>query len=114
MSQELQIITRSYDLLKWTLEHTARFDRKHRHGIGNRIETQLHGFLDSLVEAKYTNQKSLLLQQAGYRLEHTRLLYRLAKDLRMLGITSYGFAADQVNDLSGQLTAWRRSVDNRK
>ena len=110
MSNELQIISRSYDLLKWTIEHTAKFDRKHRHGVGMRLENRLHELIDALQEAKYAHQKDDALSVAGIRLEQARLLFRLAKDVHLLAINSYGHASEVLADIAGQLAAWRHSL----
>ena len=114
MVNELQIITNTYELLRWTVEHVARFARHHRNGIGRRLECKLHDLLEVLIEAKYTRNKLDLLHLAGCHLEQARLMFRLSKDLRQLAISSYGFAAEQLTDVSRQLSAWRQSTENRR
>ena len=39
-----------YDLMLWTLNHTARFPRHHRHSLGLRIEGTLLDLLNLLIE----------------------------------------------------------------
>ncbi len=41
---ELIVITKTYDLILWTCQHTGKFPRHHRFGLGDRIE---HRFLPS-------------------------------------------------------------------
>lgn len=108
MAHELTIITHAYDLLAWTLPHTAKFPRSHRHGLGMRLEERLHQLLDLLVEAKLTADKGGLLRAAHLQVEHSRLLFRLAKDLRLLSLKSHEHAARQLDTIGRQLGGWRR------
>jgi len=109
MSNELEVITHTYDLLVWTLQHTAKFPRSHRHGLGQRIEDKLHRLLDALVEAKFSSEKKEVLRQASLRVEDLRLLFRITRDLRILSISSQGFASQRLDQIGKQLGGWRRS-----
>ena len=37
-NEELTVITKTYDLIVWTVNHTSRIPRNHRHVLGVRIE----------------------------------------------------------------------------
>ena len=56
---ELPVILKFYDLVLWTLNHTARFPRHHRYSPGQRIEGTLQDLLDVLIEARYAHGKRL-------------------------------------------------------
>ena len=111
MVQELSVITHSYDLLTWTLAHTAKFPRSHRHGLGQRIEEKLYELLDLLVEAKLTSEKTSQLRQAGLRVEQLRMLYRAAKDVRVLPLNSHRHATERLQEIARQLGGWRRQAE---
>ena len=51
-NEELAVITKTYDLIVWTVNHTSRFPRNHRHVLGLRIEQHLYDVLELLIEAK--------------------------------------------------------------
>jgi hypothetical protein len=112
-SQELAIITQTYDLLVWTLGHTAKFSRAHRHGLGYRLENALLDFHDLLIEAKFSAVKAETLRQAGFKMEQSRALFRLVKDLRLIGLSSHEHASRELMLIARQLSGWRRSVENR-
>ena len=114
MSQELKIITHTYDLLIWTLGHTAKFPRSHRFGLGQRIEDKLHELLDHLVEAKFTGDKAEILRQASLRVEQLRLLYRVAKDLQILSMRSQRYGLERLQEIGRQLGGWRRQMSDRR
>lgn len=106
------MISQTHDLLVWTLRHTARFPRSHRFGLGERIEVKLHAVMELLLGAKYASvnsEKGGLLQEAALRSEEYRFLLRAAHELGMLPHDSYGFAATQLDEISRQILAWKRS-----
>src|SRR4029077_10203383 len=97
--QELTIITKTYDLILWSCQHTSRFPRNHRFVLGERIERNLYGLLETLIQAKYTKDRRRLLEGANLALEVLRFQLRLAKDLQCLKVESYGFAAKAIDEI---------------
>jgi hypothetical protein len=61
--------------------------------LGERIERNLYGLLETLIAAKYTKNRQRLLEHANLALEVLRFQMRLAKDLQCLKVESYAFAA---------------------
>jgi hypothetical protein len=78
--EELVVITKTYDLILWSCNHTGKFPRNHRFVLGERIERKLYDLLETLIRAKYTRQRQPLLEQANLLLEILRFQMRLAKD----------------------------------
>ena len=78
--EELTVITKTFDLVKWSCQHTSRFPRNHRFVLGERIERRLYDLLETLVQAKYTRDRQGLLRQANLSLEILRFQMRLAHD----------------------------------
>ena len=50
--QELIVITKTYDLILWSCNHTSKFPRNHRFVLGERIERNLYNLLETLIAAK--------------------------------------------------------------
>src|SRR5260370_17291173 len=100
--QELIVITKTYDLILWSCNHTGKFPRNHRFVLGERIERNLYDLLEILIRAKYTRNRQQLLEQANLVLEILRFQIRLAKDLQCLKVESCGFPAKALYHL-GQL-----------
>lgn len=67
--EELTVITKTYDLILWSCNHTSKFPRNHRFVLGERIERNLYDLLEILVRAKYTRERKELLDQANLNLE---------------------------------------------
>lgn len=97
--EELVVITKAYDMILWSCNHTAKFPRNHRFVLGERIERNLYDLLETLIRAKYTRQRQELLERANLLLEILRFQIRLAKDLQCLKVDSYGFAAKAIDEI---------------
>ena len=70
--EELVVITKTYDLILWSCNHTSRFPRNHRFVLGERIERNLYDLLETLIRAKYSRQRQPLLEDANLKLEILR------------------------------------------
>ena len=49
---ELVVITKTYDLILWSCNHTGRFPRQHRFVLGERLERNLYDLLETLIAKK--------------------------------------------------------------
>jgi hypothetical protein len=64
-TEELMVITKTYDLILWSCNHTGRFPRNHRFVLGERIERNLYDLLETLIQAKYRRNRQSLLNDAN-------------------------------------------------
>ncbi|MEB3232087.1 MAG: diversity-generating retroelement protein Avd [Leptolyngbyaceae bacterium] len=62
-TQELPVIQKVYDLIKWYIPILNRLPKDHRFGLGERMIAQLYEMLEGLVQARY------LTKNRAYRLE---------------------------------------------
>jgi hypothetical protein len=112
-AEELIVITKTYDLILWSCNHTSRFPRQHRFVLGERLERTLYELLETLIQAKYSHDRLTLLNEANLTLEILRFQVRLAKDLQCLKATSYGFAAKQIDEIGKLVGGWLKAKKNR-
>ena len=105
-AEELVVITKTYDLILWSCQHTSKFPRNHRFVLGERIERNLYDLLETLIQAKYTRERTTLLKTANLTLEILRFQIRLAKDLNCLRVNSYQFASEQINEIGRLIGGW--------
>src|SRR5271155_1757883 len=108
-TDELTVITKTYDLILWSCNHTGKFPRNHRFVLGERIEHNLYDLLENLIRARYTKQRQELLEKANLTLEILRFQIRLAKDLQCLKIDSYGFAAKAIDEIGKLVGGWLKT-----
>lgn len=64
MSQEMQAVTKIYDVLKWLMPQISKLPRSHKFTLGDRVTNLGLDVLTLLVEASYTRDKLDLLRQA--------------------------------------------------
>jgi hypothetical protein len=107
--EELTVITKTYDLILWSCNHTSTFPRNHRFVLGERVERSLYDLLETLIQAKYTRNRRALLESANLKLEVLRFQMRLAKDLQCLKAKSYGFATKAIDEIGKLIGGWLRS-----
>jgi hypothetical protein len=100
----LTFITKMYDLILWSCNHTSRFPRNHRFVLGERIERNLYNLLETLIAAKYTKNRQRLLEDANLALEVLRFQMRLAKE-----VESYAFAAKSIDEIGRLVGGWLRT-----
>src|SRR3954447_22588875 len=105
---ELAVISKTYDLVKWTCAHTCHFPRQHRFVLGERIQRRLYALLELLIQARYTRDRQALLREANLSLEVLRFQVRLARDFQCLRANSYEFASKAINEIGAMIGGWMR------
>jgi hypothetical protein len=103
-------VAKVYDFMLWLLPKVENFPRAHRFTIGERLTANGLDLMTTLVEAAYSRDKSDLLQQANRKINSTRYLLRLAKDLKLMSIDSYGFSAEKLDEIGRMVGGWRKAV----
>ena len=66
------MLTRTYDLILWSHNHTSQFPRNHPFVLGERIEREVYGLRKTRIAAKYTKIRQRLLKDANRALEVLR------------------------------------------
>lgn len=107
------MVGKAYDFVLWLLPKAETFPRSYRFSVGERVVAYGLELLLTLVEAAYTTNKAGLLQQANGKVNGLRYLLRLAKDLRLLTVDSYGFAAERLEEIGRMVGGWQKSVGRR-
>lgn len=109
MSEELPIIQKTYDLIKWMVPILDRLPRTYRFSLGDRIIKELYDLLESLISARYTKADRLsTLQGLNIRLQVLRYQCRLLMDFNLVSMNRYEFMHRQINDIGQDLGGWIR------
>ena len=56
---ELPIIQKTYDLIKWYIPILNRLPRNHRFALGDRMSDNLYDLLEGLIRARYATRISI-------------------------------------------------------
>ena len=103
-------VARVYELVLWLLPKVESFPRAYKFTIGERLTAQGLDLMTALVEAAYTRDKADLLQEANRKVNSTRYLLRLAKDLDLMTVDSYRFCAEKLDEIGRMVGGWRKAV----
>ncbi|MGH9719176.1 MAG: diversity-generating retroelement protein Avd, partial [Bryobacteraceae bacterium] len=104
------VITKTYDFVLWLLPKVEKFSRSFRFTIGERLSAHGLDLLVLLVEAAYATRKEDLLEGANRKVNGARYLLRLSKDLQLMSIDSYGYAAERLDEIGRMVGGWRKSL----
>lgn len=107
------VVERAYDFALWLLPKVEKFPRSFRFTVGDRAVKVGLDLLLALVEAAYSADKTELLAVANRRVNGLRYLIRLAKDLKLLTLDSYGFASGRIEEIGRMTGGWQKSVRSR-
>ncbi|MEM9446974.1 MAG: diversity-generating retroelement protein Avd [Cyanobacteria bacterium P01_E01_bin.6] len=107
MNEELPIIQKTYDLIKWAVPIIDRLPRSHRFTLGDRIVNELYNLLDQLITVRYARSGKLTaLQALNTRLQVLRYQCRLLLDLELISVKRYEFMHRQINGIGMELGGW--------
>lgn len=78
MAEKENVITHTYDLLKYLIPQLLKFPRSQKFVLADRIQNQLTDVLGMLIEAYYLgrSEKAPLLQKTNIELEKLRYYVR--------------------------------------
>ena len=110
MTREAVAVSRNYQLLLWAIPKLHKFPRDYKFTLGDRLESAELDLHEVLIEAAYTRRKVQLLQRANLTVEKLRHLFRLAKDLKVLPVRSYEYAARELDELGRQIGGWQKAA----
>jgi hypothetical protein len=103
---DLPIIQKTYDLIKWYVPILNRLPRVHKFLLGNRIITELYNLLDILIIARYAKQKLAHLELLNSKLDILRYQTRLLLEFNLIKTERYEYAQKLLNDIGIDLGGW--------
>jgi hypothetical protein len=106
---ELEVILKTYELVKWGCPLISRFPRSFRCTLGDRMELRMYEVLDGLIRAKFDRNRAEILRYVNVELELLRFQVRLAHDLQCFHDSSYAHASKLINEIGVQVGGWLRS-----
>lgn len=107
---ELPVYKLGYDLLLDIYTRTSNFTREYKYTMGERLKNETTDLLVSIYKANKSKKETRLQYIDGARqnVEVVRLLLRICKDLKVIGIKGFVALNMQLEELSKQLTSWQK------
>lgn len=112
MSKKEDVITHTYDLLLYIVPHLGKYPKTHKFLLADRIYGNLLDILEHLIQAYYTSstEKRSFLIYVNTKLEQTRYLVRLSKDLHCISIKRYGLISEKMDIVGRQVGGWLKAL----
>ena len=104
------VVGRTYDFSLWLIQKVEHFPRSYRFSVGDRLVAAVIDLLLHLVDAAYAREKTTILTEVNGMLNRMRYLLRLAKDLKLFTVDSYGHAAERVEEIGRMAGGWRKAT----
>jgi hypothetical protein len=103
---ELPIIQKTYDLIKWYIPHLNKLPREHKFALGDRITKGLYDLLEGLIRVRFMKNKREQLLTMNTELDILRYQTRLLHDFHILPTRQYEHVSKLINEIGTDLGAW--------
>ncbi|MCL7753306.1 four helix bundle protein [Polaribacter sp. Z022] len=106
----LPVYKLGYDVLIQIHKITKSFTREHKYTLGEKLKEESIQLLIQVYKAN-KSKKEIRLNTIGTAREHLetiRLLFRVTKDINVIGGKTYVNINLKIEELSKQLTAWQK------
>ncbi|MEM7772336.1 MAG: diversity-generating retroelement protein Avd [Cyanobacteria bacterium P01_A01_bin.37] len=111
MQQELPVIQKTYDLIRWYVPIFNRLPKDHRFGLGERMTKTLYELLEGLIQARYSRKEKLSrLQFLNTHLDILCYQTRLLLDFELISLDRYDYAGQQLRSVGQDLGGWIKSM----
>ena len=103
---ELPIIQKTYDLIRWYVPILNRLPRDHKFLLGQRVVSGLYDLLEGLILARFAREKLPQLEALNGKLDILRYQTRLLLDFELISVERYEYAGKLINDIGTDLGGW--------
>jgi 23S rRNA-intervening sequence protein len=104
--EELPIIEKTYDLIKWYVPILNRLPRDHKFLLGDRMIRGLYEIFDALIIARYAKEKLTQLEQINSKLDILRYQTRLLLDFELISARRYEYVGESIERIGTDLGGW--------
>ena len=106
MSNNLSIIQKTHDLIKWYVPILSRLPRGYKFTLGDRISSRLYNLLEGLIQVRYSREKLPQLYDLNLQLEILRHQTQLLLDFDLLSVRRFEYVGIQLNAIGVELGGW--------
>ena len=109
MTEMSVVVQKAYDWNLWILPKVEKFPKSYRFSVGHNLVTTSLDLLMNLVDASYQSKNGNTLASAVRNVNRARYLVRLSKDLHLINISGYEFAAAGLDEIGRMTGGWWKS-----
>ena len=106
----LPVYKLGYDLLIDAHKRVKNFSREHKFTLGEKIKEECVLMLIGIYKANRSKQENRIqyIESSREHLEILRLLFRIIKDLNVIGTKGFIHVNLKIEEVSKQLTSWEK------
>lgn len=104
--EEIPIVQKTYDLIKWYVPILNRLPKNHRFLLGDRMVSGLYDFLEQLIKARFEKDKLARLEDLNSHLAILRYQTRLLLDFQQMDIRRFEYVSKLINEIGAELGGW--------
>ena len=110
---ESPIFTHTYKFVLWLLPQVIKFPRQYRFTLAERVQRHTLDFQETILAAglKRGPSRADYLHKADAQLAQLRHTVRLCKDLKLIRVRQYEFAAEQLAEIGRLLGGWLKAAN---
>ena len=110
MTEDMVLLTRTFDLLEWLLPKTEKLPKAYRYSVTRHMADAVLSFQETLFLARKRrgNPRRQLLLECDARLDTVRLYLRMAHRWRWLSDGQYEHVSRLVAEIGRLLGGWLR------
>lgn len=110
----LPVYKTAYDLLMQVFKFSHNLQRDYRYTIGENLKKELIDLILCIYRANAVADKREHLAAAREHVVVVKLMLRMLCDMRQISVKQFAFAAEGIESVSKQLTAWQKSSEKKK
>ncbi len=111
---ELPVIQKTYDLIKWYIPILNRLPKDHKFGLGERMIHLLYDLLEGLIIARYSRDKATILENLNAKLDILRHQTRLLLEFALIREQRYEYVGKQLHEIGSEIGGWLKQQKNQK
>ena len=111
---ELPVIQKTYDLIKWYIPILNRLPKTDKFGLGDRMIHILYELLESLIIARYSHNKIPILELLNAKIDILRHQTRLLSDFNLIENPCYEYASQHIDEIGMEIGGWLKQQKSRK
>lgn len=110
MYDSLPVFKKGYDLLIEIYKMTSGLSREYKYTLGEKLKNETLELLLQIYKANLSWEKEVHIDKCRENTEVARLLIRLLHDLRQISIKRMIALNVLIENVSKQLSGWKKSV----
>ena len=110
----LPVFKASYDLVIEVYGICNHLHRDYKYTLGEKLKNTLIDLMVEIYKAHLATDKLEDVQMCRRQVVAIKIYLRLLHDLKQLSVKRFAILADKMDIISRQLTAWHKSVENKR